>query len=311
MKNVKYFTEPSLKNPTMIACWSGMGNVGLGAADYIRTKVSARLLAETDITDLVAPESIAVTKGVSSIPKVPNLSVYYSKTPPLIISLGKEQFYGKAGEATMSRLLDIASRFNVKRIFTCAAFPTYMSYRSASLVYAASNSRQLLKALKDKQGLIVMENGQISGLNGLLLESARKRKIEAACLLSTLPIYAVSFPNPKASKAIVQALAKIISAHIDTTELDISVREVDKMLHNIEEQLKNLGVPEQGAQKDEFQPPKTKDELPKHILDRIEKMFEEAKKDKRIAHRLKAELDRWNLFKLYEDRFLDLFRENQ
>ncbi len=308
MENIKYYTTPEIKSPVMIACWSGMGNVGLGAVDYIRLKTGAKLMAETVIDDLVSPDQISVHKGLATLPKVPNLSVYYAKSPPLIIAIGREQFYGKAGVVTMERLLDIAEKFDVKKIFTCAAFPTYMSHQSESLVYVAANNRLLLKNLRDKNKLFVMEEGQISGLNGLLLEAARKRKIDAACLLATLPLYAISFPNPKASKSLVMKLRQIVGSHIDTTDLDLSIHEVDKMLQNIEEQLKNMGVEEE---KHEQPPHKQSERLPKKILDKIEKMFEEARNDKKIAHKLKQELDRWNLFKVYEDRFLDLFRESQ
>jgi proteasome assembly chaperone (PAC2) family protein len=309
MENIKYYTTPELKNPTMIACWTGMGNVGFSAADYIRIKLKTKLLAETDLSDLVSPEVISVSNGVSSIEKASNLSVYFSKTPPLIISIGREQFYGKAGIATMGRLLEIASKFKVKKIFTCAAFPAYMSHRGRPAVYAAANSTSLIKELKDKQNLHIMEDGRISGLNGLMLEASRKKKIDAACLLATLPMYAISFPNPRASKALIKTLQKIIGFDIDTTDLDLSMQEIDKMLENIEEQLKQLGMEENKGQERPVQ--KEHDELPKSILDKIERLFEEAKQDKKMAHKLKEELDRWNLFKLYEDRFLDLFRENQ
>lgn len=307
MKNIKYYTVPDIKDPAMIACWTGMGNVGLQAADYIRLKLKAALFAEADISDLVSPDAISVDKGLSSITKVPNLSLYFAKKPPLIISVGKEQFYGQAAVITMERLISVAQKFNVKKIFTGAAFPTYMSHRNDSKVYAAANSKALLDYLKEKQNLEAMSDGQISGLNGLILEAAKKQKIEAACLLATLPIYAISFPNPRASKAIIKVLQNILGMDIDMTELELSIHEADKMFQGIEEQLKHLGI-EEHKEKEPHKPKST--EIPKKILDRIEGLFEEAKKDKRIAHRLKEELDRWNLFKLYEDRFLDLFRES-
>ena len=293
----------------MIACWAGMGNVGLGAADYIKMKLDAKMLAEVGIGDLVSPEFITVEKGLSSVQSVPNISVYYKKIPPILIALGQEQFYGTPGIATMERLLEVAAKHNVKKIFTCAAFPTYMNYKTNPSVFAAANSATVLKGLKDKMGIPPMEDGQISGLNGLLLEASRKKRIDTVCLLATLPMYAISFPNPRASKALVKVLQKLIGFQLDMTDLDLSIQEVDRTLEKVEEQLRSLGM-EEGTK--ESRPAQRKsDELPKTILDKIEKLFDEAKKDKKTAHKLKQELDRWNLFKLYEDRFLDLFRENQ
>ena len=47
----------------------------------------------------------------------------------------------------------------------------------------------------------------------------------------------------------------------------------------------------------------------KIIFEKIENLFDEVKQDKSKAPLLKSELDRWNLYELYEDRFLDLFRD--
>jgi hypothetical protein len=46
-------------------------------------------------------------------------------------------------------------------------------------------------------------------------------------------------------------------------------------------------------------------------MERIEKLFEKAKFDRSMANELKKELDRWNLFELYENRFLDLFEDDK
>jgi hypothetical protein len=43
------------------------------------------------------------------------------------------------------------------------------------------------------------------------------------------------------------------------------------------------------------------------VKEKIEKLFEQAKADIAKANELKTELDKWNVYKEYEDRFLDLF----
>ncbi len=307
MKNIKYFKRTDIKAPIMIASWPGIGNVGYQAADYIRHKLNAELLCEIDTSALIVPDAISVNNGISVMPKPPDISVFFSKKPPLLISLGKEQLYGQAGFSAMEMLLDIAVKSDVKKIFTGAAFPIYMSHLERPQVHVVANSGSVLKKLKRDHGIIAMKEGQISGLNGLLLEAARKRKLEAACLLATLPIYAIGLSNPKASKAIINVFGNMLKVHIDMTELDISIHEIDKMLQEIEEQLKSLGM----AEHKERLPAEGTEELPKNVVDKIEGMFKQAEKDKKVAHRLKQELDRWNLFKFYEDRFLDLFREGQ
>jgi hypothetical protein len=50
--------------------------------------------------------------------------------------------------------------------------------------------------------------------------------------------------------------------------------------------------------------------LPVSVKERIDKLFEESRLDIAKAKELKVELDKWNVYKDYEDRFLDLFRKN-
>ena len=43
----------------------------------------------------------------------------------------------------------------------------------------------------------------------------------------------------------------------------------------------------------------------------IDALFTQAQADISKANELKAELDKWNVYKDYEDRFLDLFRRGK
>ena len=53
------------------------------------------------------------------------------------------------------------------------------------------------------------------------------------------------------------------------------------------------------------------EKVPHYVMERIEKLFQEARADRTRAQELKKELDRWNLFELYENRFLDLFEDDK
>jgi len=49
--------------------------------------------------------------------------------------------------------------------------------------------------------------------------------------------------------------------------------------------------------------------VPASVKEKIERIFQEASRDIAKAQELKGELDRWNVYKEYEDRFLDLFKK--
>jgi len=152
-----------------------------------------------------------------------------------------------------------------------------------------------------------MESGHISGLNGLILGLAKERGIDAVCLLATMPQYAIGLPNPKASGAIVDTLQKIMNFVVSMEEIYEYIKDMDEKMAVIEENVKNVIA----VEKDKGAPQVRENKVPGYITEKIEKLFKEAEKDKSKAIILKRELDRWDLYKLYEDRFLDLFKDNQ
>ncbi len=305
MFRLKTHRQISLRNATMLAAWPGMGNVAIGAVDYFRRAVKMKPFGKIDFADFTIPDAIVVKDGVTSMPQMPKSYFYYSKDPALVVVEGEAQSAGEQAAALMSEVLDLAQKLHVRRIYTGAAFPKPMSYLEESTIYAVANEKTLCESLR-KRNIKMLEQGQISGLNGLLLEFARMRDIEAVCLLSTLPAYAINFPNPRASAAIVRTISKLTGIDIDMHGLEGAVSEMDEKMSIIERKIHEV-FPD--MQKEGI-PELEDDKIPGFVMEKIERLFKEAKLDRKKAVDLKSELDRWELYKLYEDRFLDLFKES-
>ncbi|MCK5706509.1 MAG: PAC2 family protein [Candidatus Aureabacteria bacterium] len=314
INGINIFKKPHIKSPIMIAGWPGMGAVATQAIDYVRQQLKAELFAEIDTRDFMQPHSVVVSEGVGKFPNVPRILLFYSEKANLIICEGEEQFSGKSALTIAGRLLELAKNLKVKKIFTGAAFVQHMNHRDKPMVYTVANNQDLREWLVHEKGMKTLKRGQISGLNGSILGFAAQEKIDAACFLSTIPIYAVNLPNPKAAKSIVDEWQKVIGFSVSLKGFDRAIKETDKTLEMVEDQLKKLsfgGIYEDSDDKEENIQTENTNEVPPQIRGKIEHLFESAKKDKRIAHRLKEELDRWMLFKEYEDRFLDLFSDSQ
>ena len=273
--------------------------------DYICKKLKALRFAEIKIDPLAALDAVEVEDGLSKLPKPPLSTFYYVKNPDIIIFEGEVQLAGKGGIELLDKVLDMAAELKVSRIYTAAAFPMPVSYKDASEVYGVAN-KENLRDILTKSGIKLMEGGHISGLNGLMLGFAAKRNIEAICLLATMPQYAISLPNPKASQAIIEALSRTLKIEINLRELSGYVKEMEERMAVVEDKVKDVFTIE-----DHPEPHQQEKKIPGYIMDKIEKLFLEAKHDKKKAPTLKKELDRWDLYKQYEDRFLDLFRDNQ
>ena len=306
MDKIKYNKEIGLVDPVMIAGWPGMGSVALGVVDYLQRKLHAVKFAEIEVDPLSIIDSVVVEGGLAAFGPMPKNVFYYTKNPELVIFKGEAQLPGQEGILLLEEVLKVASKFNVKRIYTGAAFPLPISHKDLSQVYSAAN-KNILKKVLTNFGLMPMENGHISGLNGLVLGFAEKKNIEAACLLATMPQYAISLPNPKASLAIIEVLQRMLGFKLDLEELHEYIKDMDEKMAIIEDRVKDV----MAIESKQPEPRSAKKVVPPYIMEKIEKLFSEAASDKAKAILLKTELDRWDLYKLYEDRFLDLFRENQ
>lgn len=294
-------------SPVVLAAWPGMGNVGLITVDYLRRKFDAKVFAEIDMSPFFIPDSIVVKEGIAQLPEIPTSVFYHVHDPDLIIFESNAQISGREGIMIIKMLLDVLGQFDIKRIFTFAAFAQPMSHANESAALLTCNSKKMLEALNGHE-VIPMPDGYIAGLNGLLLGVAASRQIDAACLLGTIPSYASNLNYPKASVALVRAIGEMVAVKIDTSDLEEGVHAMDRQFDMIEERIKEF-IPSLNREEEHDIAEVEDDKVPHIIMERIERMFQEAARDREKANELKRELDRWKLFELYEDRFLDLFKE--
>ena len=84
---------------------------------------------------------------------------------------------------------------------------------------------------------------------------------------------------------------------------------MDEQLAAIEERIKEYFTAS-SEQHDEEIAALDEEKVPHYIMEKIERLFDQVKVDKSQGPELKKELDRWNLFELYENRFLDLFKDD-
>jgi uncharacterized protein len=306
------------KSPLLFAAWTGAGNVGILAVDYLRRKLNSNLFAQIDMSNFVTPDSIVVDSGVAHFPETPQSVFYHTHNPDLVIFESNAHSGGGHDIEIMRAILELAKELNTSRIYTAAALPQSISHSALPQILFACNNPNLKSDL-EKKNISPMSEGLISGLNGLLLGFAAANGIDAVCLLATIPAYAAGLTYPKAALEIVKKFAEISEADIDVEELQQEVENADPMFADVEERLKDFfssGIdgpdidtePEvEKLNKDDVTVEKNKEDVPKIVMDRIERMFNSAVNDKSKAQALKIELDKWGLYKLYEDRFLDLF----
>jgi hypothetical protein len=99
---------------------------------------------------------------------------------------------------------------------------------------------------------------------------------------------------------------------VDLNELQEQATDWDEHLQQILAQASQAaqeGASEDGdAEQAGYPEPVTNGQLSREEKALLERLFDQAEKDRSKAFELKRELDRLNAFKHYEDRFLDLFK---
>jgi len=205
----------------MLAAWPGIANVAMIAGTYLAHKLNPKPLAEIIAPYFFDPIGVLVRDNVVESPQFPESRFFYWKNKPgkrdLILFIGDDQPSSKTYELAHT-VIDIAERFGVKRLYTCAAALTRIHHSEQPKVWAAATREELLAELKARD-LVMGGDLQISGLNGLLLGVAKERRLDAVCLLGEVPHYASRLPNPTAALSIAETLLQILDIEIDLKEL--------------------------------------------------------------------------------------------
>lgn len=314
--------EQKLRNPWLLAVWPGMGNVAAGAGGYLVSKLEAKFVHEMPTRDFFEIQHIEIKDGLARKGSLPHSLFFEWRNPDmpfdLLIFLGEAQ-PSQNGYAFCHRLLDYAMQRDVKRVYTFAAMATQLHPSNTPRVFSVATENDELLEVKDK-GAEVMRDGQISGLNGVMLAACAERNLPAICLMGELPFFAAGVPNPKASLVVLEVFTKLAGITLDFKEIQGQADTVEKGLLQLLEKMKestrqqseNEGNPlldlvkedENGDDEDQGASDPDAD-----TRRRIESLFELAHRDRDKAFRLKEELDRLGIFEQYEDRFLDLFRK--
>ncbi len=236
MKNmVKIYARPKLKSPNMVAAWPGIGNVSIIVATYLKRKLGFKELAEVEASHFFDPIGVVVKDSVVEAPQFPQSKFYYLKNKgggsDTILFIGEDQPLSKGYELA-NCVVDVGQRFQVKRIYTCAAALTRIHHTEEPKVWGVATSQRVTEDLK-RYDLVQRGNLHIAGLNGLLLGVTKERDIEGVCLLGEVPMYATRVQNPMAALAVVKILTKMLGIKIDITELTQLARETKEKMRQV------------------------------------------------------------------------------
>ena len=240
-----------LNQPWMVAVWPGMGHVAISAGYYLMAKLGMHILSEFPAHELFDVEHVEVKDGLISTGRLPRSRFFVWEDPlhqrDIVVFIGEAQ-PSKGRYAFCHRLIDYAKTIGVSRIYTFAAMATDMDHEAESRVFAAATDSETLREFKDLD-LHILDDGNIGGLNGILLGAAGEIGMRGGCLLGEMPHIFAQLPYPKASMAVLKAFSTTAKIDIDLAELSEQAREMDEKLRELLAQMQNAiqhgGQPEE------------------------------------------------------------------
>ena len=232
---VKLHAHPELNSPNMLAAWPGVGNVAMIVATYLLRKLDFKELGEVEPSYFFDPVGVVVKDNVVEEPKFPQSKFLYWKNKgegsDLIIFIGEDQPATKGYELA-NCVLDVAEKFGVPRIFTCAAAMTRIHHTESPGVLGVATNPSAATIFQ-KYNLINAGNLRIAGLNGLLLGVAKERDIDGICLLGEVPMYASRMPNPMAALAVLKVLTRILEIKVDFADIARTAAEASERMKQV------------------------------------------------------------------------------
>jgi len=239
----------------MIVGWPGIGNVGIITVETLRQVVQAEELGEIEPWDFFYPNKAVIRGSILTDIGFPSNKFYFKRLPArdLLFFVGEEQpatresayAEGKRAYEMANLVIDVAQKYACRRIYTSGAAIAVTHHALQPKVWAVANRGALLSELRSYDNTILMsevegkgDQGSITGLNGLLIGAAKRRGIDGVCLMGEIPDYLsrIPFPYPKASKAVLETLAKIVGVNLAQDTLEDMIIQMNVVVANVYQQ---------------------------------------------------------------------------
>lgn len=330
-------SKAKLKRPILFCSWQSFGILGRYIINHLISELQPTVYAEVDLQGYVIPNNAIVENGiVYSLPLIKDKIYYLKREPEDLV------FFFSDFEPSQSYLIKFANdfltfldQFELTTVVTFAGIPSNILHLDTPKVYYATTSS--IKAIPyfSKLNLPKLSFGMIEGMNGVILSTAKEMGIDGICLFSEVPFYTVDMYNPQCAIKILTVLDEIFSFGINFDKVYKDIKLLDERLRTTFSDI-NLKAQQLFSQF-ELDRQKTKNKqkiidstnssisgitfeelkkqlkfsLPQSAKNKINELFKLASENIEYAKQLKEELDRWGVYKEYEDKFLALFLKNK
>jgi proteasome assembly chaperone (PAC2) family protein len=218
-------SHPTLERPVLIAAFRGWNDGGQGASlagAYLARAWSAVEFASIDpenFYDFQATRPmVSLVDGHLRQIEWPENTFLHAPLPgggrDAIIMLGVEP--NLRWRTFSDYVTQVAGEFKVELVVTLGSLLADVPHTRPAPVTGSATDPELI----DRLGLQASRYEGPTGVVGVLHDACGRAGIPSASLWAAVPHYVSLTPSPRAAKALVDRLADLLGADVDTTELD-------------------------------------------------------------------------------------------
>jgi uncharacterized protein (TIGR00162 family) len=217
----------------LICGFPGSGYVGKLAIDHVINELESIHLA--DIYSNSFPPQVVI-KNTGTVELMKNILYYVKNTG------GKHDFLFLTGDAQPvsskveyllgEEIIKIAKNFDVRQIITLGAYITGMFVETPRIFGVATDDDGL--KLLTSFNILKIDNGSISGMNGILLGIGKINNVKGLSLLGETSGYVI---DANASKYILKKLLAIVGLDINMDDLDKKAKDTIVLIKSIEQRI--------------------------------------------------------------------------
>jgi predicted ATP-grasp superfamily ATP-dependent carboligase len=318
-----------LNKPILICSWPGLGMVGNYVINYLISQLKPKIYAELNIDEYYSPHNILIQNGIISFPQSVENNFYYHKTQEydILLFLSDMQPQQNFMYKIAKEIVSFANKLEVQHIITFAGMPTNIIHTDKPKLFVAQTSQNNNLEFN----LPLMGYGIVEGMNGVILGCAKEVNINASCILAEIPVYTIDMDNPQTALRVLKLLDKLFLLKLDFGKVNSDIVNMEEKIKVVFEELNQKAqklftqfdisnhhhtknkydvVNFNGISFEELKK-RIKFSLPESAKNKIDELFKLCAQDIKYAKELKDELDRWGVYKDYEDKFLNLFLKNK
>jgi len=217
--------RPSLERPVLIAAFRGWNDGGQGASlagAYLAQAWAAEQFAEIDSEGFYDFQStrpmVSLVDGVTRQVDWPENIFLHAPLPgggrDVILLLGVEP--SLRWRTFCAHVTELATSFGVELVITLGSLLADVPHTRPAPVTGSATDPELVEQL----GLQASRYEGPTGIVGVLHDACGHAGLKVASLWAAVPHYVSLTPSPRAAKALVDRLAEVLEADVDTAELD-------------------------------------------------------------------------------------------